>query len=512
MADIQQDSAFVDLFGQERTDLVEGGTLDKRFIVSPFSVLDARKGRWQDRKRAWIAIGVKGEEGRQDIDGANNICSEKWGRGAESEFYDKNPARCGGHGLSEGQERINATLTKYDQQKKSKDAVPGGGGPKSVRRLAAKDAGRCFGQDIMKGEHVVGVNVAADKGYSYAAQENGALDEATQRNLGVYAAPGGVTVMRGNGRGTPMEAGLAFGEVPSYDGGNRSVAGTSVFDPVLCECMYKWFAPKEGKILDPFAGESTKGIVAGYLDYRYFGVELRPEQVKANYKQAELVQAKAAGNKETMSPPTWIQGDSSKLGEVLDTFDPFSDGYDFIWTSPPYYDLEIYSESEKDGSAFETYDKFMVWYEEIFRQAVERLKPNRFLAVKVGEIRDEKGEYRNFVGDNITVFKRLGLRYYNEIILVTAVGSLPVRISSQFPSYRKIGKTHQNILLFYKGESFKRIPAELGSLVMSDVLEPGDLATLNTAAADEILHPEKVRKPKAVPPPPARILRPAPKA
>lgn len=30
--------------------------------------------------------------------------------------------------------------------------------------------------------------------------------------------------------------------------------GTSIFDPVLCEVMYKWFCVPGGKILDPFAG------------------------------------------------------------------------------------------------------------------------------------------------------------------------------------------------------------------------------------------------------------------
>ena len=33
-------------------------TLAERFIVPPFSVLDARQGYWQDRKRAWIALGL----------------------------------------------------------------------------------------------------------------------------------------------------------------------------------------------------------------------------------------------------------------------------------------------------------------------------------------------------------------------------------------------------------------------------------------------------------------------
>lgn len=39
-------------------------TLAERFIVPPFSVLDARQGYWQDRKRAWLALGIQSELGR----------------------------------------------------------------------------------------------------------------------------------------------------------------------------------------------------------------------------------------------------------------------------------------------------------------------------------------------------------------------------------------------------------------------------------------------------------------
>ena len=40
------------------------GTLAERFGVPPFSVLDARQGYWQERKRAWLALGIKSEIGR----------------------------------------------------------------------------------------------------------------------------------------------------------------------------------------------------------------------------------------------------------------------------------------------------------------------------------------------------------------------------------------------------------------------------------------------------------------
>lgn len=38
--------------------------LAARFGIPPFTVLDARKGWWQDRKRAWIDLGIRSELGR----------------------------------------------------------------------------------------------------------------------------------------------------------------------------------------------------------------------------------------------------------------------------------------------------------------------------------------------------------------------------------------------------------------------------------------------------------------
>ena len=40
------------------------GKLSDRFMIPPFSVLNAREGWWQDRKRAWLALGIKSELGR----------------------------------------------------------------------------------------------------------------------------------------------------------------------------------------------------------------------------------------------------------------------------------------------------------------------------------------------------------------------------------------------------------------------------------------------------------------
>lgn len=41
-----------------------GGNLAERFLIPPFSVFDTRQGYWQDRKRAWLSLGIKSELGR----------------------------------------------------------------------------------------------------------------------------------------------------------------------------------------------------------------------------------------------------------------------------------------------------------------------------------------------------------------------------------------------------------------------------------------------------------------
>jgi hypothetical protein len=215
-------------------------------------------------------------------------------------------------------------------------------------------------------------------------------------------------------------------------------ARTSVFDPVLAEVTYYWFALPGGSILDPFAGESVKGLVAAHEGLTYTGVELRPEQVEANRRQAKAVGL----------APTWIVGDSNQLNDLL----PAGETYDFILTSPPYYDLEEYSTSPQDGSTFPTYEKFMGWLGDVFRQCVERLRGNRFLVVKVGEIRNERGGCRGFVADTTTLLRGLGLVLYNELVLLTPLGSLPIRVGQHFPGARKVGRAHQTVLVFWKGD------------------------------------------------------------
>jgi hypothetical protein len=52
-----------DLFG-EAVEKKHTSKLGDEFLIPPFSVLSAREGWWQDRKRAWLAMGIQSELGR----------------------------------------------------------------------------------------------------------------------------------------------------------------------------------------------------------------------------------------------------------------------------------------------------------------------------------------------------------------------------------------------------------------------------------------------------------------
>lgn len=237
------------------------------------------------------------------------------------------------------------------------------------------------------------------------------------------------------------------------EGAGLGSTGTSVFDPVLCETQYLWFTAEGDEILDPFAGGSVRGIVAVEMGRGYTGVDLRKEQVEANKKNANEICG--------AEKPKYICGDSSEIDKLVEG------DFDFIFTCPPYGDLEKYSDDPADLSNMESGD-FDSAYIDIIHKAASKLKDNRFACVVVGNYRDKDGFLRDLVGLTVRAFEEVGVRYYNEMIFATPIGSLPIRVGRAFSKSRKIGKTHQNVLCFVKGDPFKAAE-RLGEVEIPDL-------------------------------------------
>lgn len=317
----------VEKIADEPERVVNHGALRERFIEPPFSVLDTKKGAWQDRKQDWIALGIQSEIGRE---------------GTEKKLKSRMPD----------------SDYDYDEVKNKRAKVTGA------------------------------------KAY----------------NITCYGKSGG--------------------------NGETTEELVSIFDPCLSELMYTWFCPHGGAILDPFAGGSVRGIVANYLGFKYYGIDLAERQLQSNREQAARILKRN-------NQPQWFYGDSDKaLSKKWEL------KFDFIFSCPPYVDLEVYSDHKDDLSTMK-YADFIEKYSSIIKKSLALLKPKSHACFVVGEVRDKAGYYYDFVGDTKRLFIEHGAKFLNDAILLTAIGSAPVR-AGKFDKNKKLIKVHQNVLVFYK--------------------------------------------------------------
>ena len=338
------------------------------FVMPPFSVLNTRTAEWQERRRAWLEIGIKSEEGRdEDLTFAKSA--------QPPIFYD-----------------TKNTLRETLGREPSTDEV---------------------------------------------------LAEMEKKGI-------------------------------------QAMATTSIFDPVLTELSYRWFNIEGGRILDPFAGGSVRGIVAAKLNMPYVGNDLREKQVVANIENAKEV----LGNIPAEIAPRWTVGDSTQLEDVLQKNGVTSD-FDMVFSCPPYADLEVYSNDPRDISNMD-YPQFLEAYKSAIKQACARLKNNRFAVFVVGDVRDKKGIYRNFIGHTIEAFTECGLSYYNHLILVNQITSLAMRIRRQFNGGRKVGKVHQNVLVFCKG-SVEETVDQFEEVQVKKAVEQFNKTRENSGLHDDVL-------------------------
>jgi hypothetical protein len=81
--------------------------LADRFGIPPFTVLNAREGWWQERKRQWMALGIKSELGR-GVDAEGNQNAAPGGSPLPAANYSKTKARGNGSGQAISGKGTNA--------------------------------------------------------------------------------------------------------------------------------------------------------------------------------------------------------------------------------------------------------------------------------------------------------------------------------------------------------------------------------------------------------------------
>jgi DNA modification methylase len=212
---------------------------------------------------------------------------------------------------------------------------------------------------------------------------------------------------------------------------------TSIFDPALAELLVSWFSASGDTVIDPFAGGPSRGVVSAAMGRNYYGMDLRHEQVSANHSCVEGLRIELTGN------PSWMCGDAVNDASLLPEAD-------LMMTCPPYGNLEVYSDDPRDLSRMDRH-AFAFAYKRAMFASLSRLRLDRFAVVVVGDYRREDGMLADFPSLTIAAARDAGTELYNDFVLVTAVGSASARAERQFRHSRKMARTHQNVLVFVKG-------------------------------------------------------------
>lgn len=231
---------------------------------------------------------------------------------------------------------------------------------------------------------------------------------------------------------------LGFGSIvrsDKYDG-LGTLNTVSILDAVLAEIILNWFTPgPHSATCDPFAGDSVFGYVSAYLGHNFTGIELRKEQAEINNNRVQGMTAK------------YINDDGQNIAKHLPP-----ESQDLVFSCPPYFDLEHYSDLPNDASNQKEYSGFLRILDNALSGAVSCLKQNRFAVVVMSNVRGGKrGGYYDICSDITRIMQRNGLVLYNEIILVNAIGSAAVRAGKQMKN-RKVVRVHQEVLVYFKGD------------------------------------------------------------
>ena len=134
-------------------------------------------------------------------------------------------------------------------------------------------------------------------------------------------------------------------------------------------------------------------------------------------------------------------------------FQTYKDILDLVFTSPPYFDREQYSEDEEQS--YKLYPKYDNWRDNFLRPtlttAYEYLKPNRYLLWNIADIKIGKDKYHPLEQDSIDIVESLGGEYKDKLkmLMTTMTGLNPENVKNCVKvdgSYRK----YEPIFVFWK--------------------------------------------------------------
>jgi DNA modification methylase len=217
----------------------------------------------------------------------------------------------------------------------------------------------------------------------------------------------------------------------------------------LIECFT---TDQDSVILDPFAGVGTTVIAADRSEKIGIGIELES-------KFAEIAE-KRLGQRElftTTARPSRVYCDDAR--NLLKYVKP--DSVDMVITSPPYWDIltqkrtadnkaiRHYGDALQDLGKISDYVEFLDALADIFRLVYKSLKPGKYCAVVVMDLR-KKDQFYPFHSDLARkLYQDVGF-IYDDLFIWDRRHEYNNMRPLGYPSVFRINKAHEYILIFKK--------------------------------------------------------------
>jgi DNA modification methylase len=218
-----------------------------------------------------------------------------------------------------------------------------------------------------------------------------------------------------------------------YDkNGDVIVQKLSEFHAGLAENIIRYWSLPGFKVVDPFAGRVTRAVVATKLNRDYYGYEITPMTYKRSLEHFNKIDIN----------PTIYNSDGTLMVETPDEF------ADFVYTCPPYYNIEKYESCDGQLSDISGYDNFIDAMNICVDNVYRVLKPGAFAAFVVADFR-VKGELKSFSTDLINSFKARNFRHWDTVIVETITPFMGMN-AIQSSRKRYTTKIHEYVLVFRK--------------------------------------------------------------
>ena len=165
----------------------------------------------------------------------------------------------------------------------------------------------------------------------------------------------------------------------AVEGGLRLVGSApSNFRPMNAKAIYERFAPAGGVIFDPCTGFGGRllGCLSSNKNFKYIGCDPNTETMYHLHQLAEYIEM-VTGRDESYE--LHCCGSEDMRGPA--------NSVDFAFTSPPYFDLEIYS--DEPTQCYNKFPELKQWLEGYVRATIRNivymLKPGRVYAINIAD-------------------------------------------------------------------------------------------------------------------------------